>query len=97
MMINTNTIVSVSEANQNFSRVTRIADANGQAVIFKNNRPKYLLVDIESTPYFDMTDDEKIDVIAARILKRFKPRLRSWPNDTIQQGQSAFAAPTHDR
>ncbi len=73
MMINTNTIVSVSEANQNFSRVTRIADTNGQAVIFKNNRPKYLLVDIESTPYFDMTDDEKIDVIAARILKRFKP------------------------
>ena len=73
MMIDTNTVVSASEANQNFSRVTRIADAQGQAVIFKNNKPKYLLVDIESTPYFDMTDDEKIDVIAARILKKFKP------------------------
>ena len=73
MMINTYAIVSASEANQNFSRVTRIADAQGQAVIFKNNKPKYLLVDIESTPYFDMTDDEKIDVIAARILKKFKP------------------------
>lgn len=73
MMINTNAIVSASEANQNFSRVTRIADDQGQAVIFKNNKPKYLLVDIESTPYFDMTDDEKIDVIAARILKKFKP------------------------
>ena len=73
MMINTNAIVSASEANQNFSRVTRIADAQGQAVIFKNNKPKYLLVDIESTPYFDMTDDEKIDVIATRILKKFKP------------------------
>ena len=73
MMINTNAIVSASEANQNFSRVARIADAQGQVVIFKNNRPKYLLVDIEATPYFDMTDDEKIDVIAARILKKFKP------------------------
>lgn len=73
MMINTNAIFSASEANQNFSRVTRIADVQGQAVIFKNNKPKYLLVDIESTPYFDMTDDEKIDVIAARILKKFKP------------------------
>ena len=69
MMINTNAIVSASEANQNFSRVARIADAQGQAVIFKNNRPKYLLVDIEATPYFDMMDDEKIDVIAARICK----------------------------
>ena len=73
MMINTNALVAMTEANQNFSRVTRIADAQGQAVIFKNNKPKYLLVDIESTPYFDMTDDEKIDVIAARILKKFKP------------------------
>ena len=73
MMINTNAIVSASDANQNFSRVARIADAQGQAVIFKNNRLKYLLVDIEATPYFDMTDDEKIDVIAARILKKFKP------------------------
>ena len=73
MLINTNSIDSTSEANQNFSRITRIADAHGQAVIFKNNKPKYLLVDIDSTPYFDMTDDEKIDVIAARILKKFRP------------------------
>ena len=73
MLINTNTIVSASEANQNFSREARIAEAQGQAVIFKNNRPKYLLVDVEATSYFDMTDDEKIDIIAARILKKFKP------------------------
>lgn len=72
MMINTNTIVSATEANQNFSRVTRIADTNGQAVIFKNNRPKYLLIDMESTPYFDMTDDEKIDVIARRVLNKYR-------------------------
>ena len=73
MTINTNSIVSVSEANQNFSRVTRIADKNGQAVIFKNDRPKYILLDVEQSPLLDMTDDEKIDVVAARILKRFKP------------------------
>ena len=72
MMINTNTIVSATEANQNFSRVTRIADANGQAVIFKNNKPKYLLIDMECTPYFDMTNDEKIDVIARRVLNKYR-------------------------
>lgn len=72
MMINTNAIVSMTEANQNFSRVTRIADANGQAVVFKNNRPKYLLIDMERSPLLDMTDDEKIDVVAAHIMKKFK-------------------------
>ena len=73
MRIDTNAIVSVTEANQNFSRVTRIAEKTGQAVIFKNNRPKFMLIDLEKSPILDMTDDEKIDVVAARILKRFKP------------------------
>ena len=73
MMINTNAIVSMTEANQNFSRVVRIAEANGQAVVFKNNKPKFLLIDMERTPILDMTDDEKIDVVAARIMKKYKP------------------------
>ena len=73
MMINTNSIVSMTDAYQNFSHVVHIVDTQGEAVIFKNNKPKYLLIDMDSTPFFDMTDDEKIDVIAARILKKYKP------------------------
>ena len=73
IQINTNAIVSVTEANQNFSRVTRIAEKNGQAVIFKNNRPKYMVIDLDSSPMLDLTDDEKIDIVAARILKKYKP------------------------
>ena len=73
MNIDSNTIVSVTEANQNFSRVTRIAEKNGSAVIFKNNRPKYMLIDLENSPIIDMSDDEKIDFVAARILKKYKP------------------------
>ena len=73
MQINTKTIVSVTEANQKFSRVSRIAEKNGQAVIFKNNRPKFLLIDVESSPVLELSDDEKIDIVAARILNRFRP------------------------
>ena len=73
MIIDTNTIVTVSEANQNFSQVTRIAEKKGQAVVFKNNRPKFLLIDLDSSPVIEMTDDEKIEFVAARILKKYKP------------------------
>ena len=45
MTINTNNIVSMTEANQNFSRVARMVDENGLAVIMRNNRPCYLLLD----------------------------------------------------
>lgn len=73
MNINTETITSMTEANQNFSKVAKVAENNGQAVIFKNNKPKFLLIDIDSDFYFDITDDEKIDVAAKRIMQRFKP------------------------
>ena len=73
MNINTETITTMTEANQNFSKVARVAENNGQAVIFKNNKPKFLLIDVDSNSYFDITDDEKIDVAAKRIMQRFKP------------------------
>ena len=72
MQIDTKTVVSVTEANQNFSRVTRSAEKNGHAVLFKNNRPKQMVIDPENEPLLELTDDEKIDIAAARILKRFK-------------------------
>lgn len=73
MNINTETIATMTEANQNFSKVVKIAEKNGRAVIFKNNKPKFLLIDMESGSYFDITDDERVDVSAKRIMKRFKP------------------------
>ena len=45
MLINTNNLVAMTEANQNFSKVVRLVDENGMAVILKNNKPKYVLVD----------------------------------------------------
>ena len=76
MNINTETITTMTEANQNFSKVAKVEEINGQAVIFKNNKPKFLLIDVESDSYFDITDDEKIDVAAKRILNRFKPAFK---------------------
>ena len=73
MNINTETITTMTEANQNFSKVAKVAENNGQAVIFKNNKPKFLLIDVDSNSYFDITDDEKIDVAAKRFMQRFKP------------------------
>ncbi len=73
MNINTEKIVSITEANQNFSRVAKMAEKHGELYIFKNNKPKYKLVDIENDTSIEMTDDEKIDFVAARILKLYRP------------------------
>lgn len=73
MIIDSRKIITVTEANQNFSKATRIADVHGDALVFKNNRPKYKIVNLEVEPDLELTDDEKIDIVAKRILTRYKP------------------------
>ena len=71
MLINTDSIFSMTQANQNFSAIARAADREGEAVVFKNNRPKYLVVNMENNDrLFDLTEDEKIEIVAKRILKK---------------------------
>lgn len=47
MMISTDKIVTITEANQNFTKVAKAAHLNGDAVIFKRNKPAYLLIDVQ--------------------------------------------------
>lgn len=72
MQIDTNAIVTATEANQNFSRVARIAEKNGRVVVFKNNRPKLLVIDLDTEPQIEMTEDEKFEFVTARILREHK-------------------------
>ena len=64
--------LSVTEANQNFSKAEKRATANGSVVLLKRNRPKYLLIDLDANPQIEMTDDEKIDFVARRILNNHR-------------------------
>lgn len=73
MNINTDQIVSISEANQNFSKVARMAESMGEIIIFKNNKPKYKLIDLEyELEASGLSEDELIDAAAERILKKYK-------------------------
>lgn len=69
MIINTKQIVSMIEANQNFSKVSKTADKCGEALIMKNNKLKYILIDINN--YLELLDDEKIEVVAKRVLAKY--------------------------
>ena len=72
MMINTDSIFSMTQANQNFSLVARTVDRDGEAVVFKNNKPKYLVLSLENSErILDLSDDEKIDVVTKRILNKY--------------------------
>ena len=74
MKLNAKMIVSLSQAKKNFSHATRIADSYGRAVILKNNKPKYLLIDLEQESLiYDLTEEEKLEIATKRIMKQDKP------------------------
>lgn len=45
MMIDTNALVTMTDANQNFSKVVHLVEENGAVVILKNNKPSYAVID----------------------------------------------------
>ena len=72
MTVDSSNIFSETEANQNFSRVAKIAEEKGHVVVFKNNRPKLLVIDLDTEPQIEMTEDEKLEFVAARILREHR-------------------------
>lgn len=68
--IDTEGVVSLTEANQNFSRVARIADTVGQVVILKNNKPRYLLIDFSRVEKEQAAADEDVAEISKRLMER---------------------------
>jgi len=70
MQINTKNLISISEANQNFSKVARLVDENGAAIILKNNTPRYVLIEFSQFQNEEIIGDEEVETIAKRILSR---------------------------
>lgn len=71
MLVNTKTIIPMTDANQNFSKVVHTVDENGIAVIMKNNKPRYVIVDFAEYDHIATAMQmrkEKIDVTADKIL-----------------------------
>lgn len=75
MMINSNTMVSITDANQNFSKVARLVDECGSVVILKNNVPRYLIIEFSQAEQMQAAADEDIMQLSACL---------------IQQNQSAY-------
>lgn len=70
MKVNTKNLISITEANQNFSRVARLVDENGAAVILKNNVPRYLIVEFEQAQAEENAEDEDVMAISKRLIKQ---------------------------
>ena len=70
MNVSTAALVSITEANRNFSRVARLVDETGPVVILKNNKPRYVLVEFEDMQALETAADEDVRAVSERLLAR---------------------------
>lgn len=70
MNIDTNTLVSITEANQNFSKVARLVDKYGSAIILKNNVPKYILLEFEQAEALQEAVDDDVLAVSRMLMQR---------------------------
>ena len=70
MTVSTKNLVSIPEANQNFSRVARLVDENGAAVILKNNVPRYVLLEFSQAEQEQLAEDEDILAVSKRLIAK---------------------------
>ena len=72
MMINTDNLISITDANQNFSRVARMVEEKGAAIILKNNVPRYILMEFDQLEEEQQAGDEDIREISRRLMAKNK-------------------------
>ena len=70
MLIETRNMISMTEANQNFSRVARMVDEKGSAIIMKNNKPRYLIVDFSEAESLQAAADEDVMSISRKLIEQ---------------------------
>ena len=72
MTIDTNRLVSISDANQNFSKVTKLVDQFGSAVILKNNVPRYVVVEFKQADAMEAATNEELLAVSEKLMKKNK-------------------------
>ena len=76
MIINTENLVSITETNQNFSRVARLVDRTGAAVVFKNNTPRYVILDFNQLQEDETASTSEALASARKLLKKYLPAFK---------------------
>ena len=87
MNVNTNTMVSISEANQNFSKVARLVDQYGSAVILKNNSPRYLILEFNQADEQLAAPTDDVLAVSKKIIARNKMVYMSLQNENFTKEQ----------
>ena len=65
-------MISMTEANRNFSKAVKIANADGSVFIMQDNKPEYILLRINNNEKYETADDKELDAVSRQLLEQNK-------------------------
>ena len=76
MTIDTDNMVSITETNQNFSRVARLVDKTGAVVVLKNNAPRYVILDYTQLKDEELASTVEAMAVARKLIRKHLPAFK---------------------
>ena len=76
MTIDTRLLVPMTEANQNFSKVVRLVEERGLAVIMKNNKPRYMVMNFSEYDEIQVARQNFISAVSDDVISENIEALR---------------------
>ena len=77
MLVDTQNLVSITEANQNFSRIARMVDERGSVVILRNNVPRYVVINFDDLQQDDTFTDADVATLGSQLIARYQPAFEA--------------------
>jgi len=72
MLIDTKSLVSISEANRNFSQVARLVDKRGSVVVMRNNTPSYVILTFDEYQQHVAFNDAEATALGQQIIRQHR-------------------------
>ena len=72
MTIDPDATVTLDATKRNFSKIAKLAEEKGHVTVLQNGHPKLLVIDLDTEPQIEMSEDEKFEFVAARILREHR-------------------------
>jgi antitoxin Phd len=83
MVFNRDQIISITEANHNFSSLIHKVDRNGYAIIFVNNQPEYVVIRFDN--FEELTQNFEDEEIASILYRNDKEKVNITNNMTLHE------------
>jgi antitoxin Phd len=79
MNLNSESLISIAEIDKDFSKLAKVVDKTGTAILLDNDIPRYIIIEFPKKQHdsYAIADKEEVFSIAERIINEHRPAFEA--------------------